>query len=141
MVNAVAYPQTYYYILSGIQLEFDSFDLGHGVTLSRTYVHLMSHPILAFEPAPKGKHHPAPWQSVDASPVTTSIDLYAQLSVPCLPDDNKAHHNQASWIALLLRFATDTTVTITLSSSVGVQEVRAGEARAPLLEPIRRLHE
>jgi len=141
MENAVDQAQTHYYILSGIQLEFDSFDLGHGVTLSRTYVHLMSHPMLAFEPPPKGKHHPAPWQPVEASPNTTSIDLYAQLSIPCLPNDNKAHHNQASWIALLLRFATDTTVTITLSSSAGLQKVKAGEVRARLLEPIRRLHE
>ncbi len=141
MGSAAAYAETHYYMLSGIQLEFDSFDLGHGATLSRTYVHLMSHPILAFDPAPKGKHHPGPWQPVEASPDTTSIDLYAQLSVPYLPDDKKAHHNQASWIALLLRFATDITVTITLSSSVDFQKLRAGEIRARLLEPIRRPHD
>ena len=101
----------------------------------------MSHPILAFEPAPEGKHHPAPWQPVEVRPDTTSIDLYAQLSVPSSPDDDKSHHNHASWIALLLRFATDTTVTITLSSSGEFQRVRDGEVRARLLEPIRRLNE
>lgn len=37
-----------FYLLSGVQLDFDFFDLGHGVSLSRTYVHLMGHPILAF---------------------------------------------------------------------------------------------
>jgi hypothetical protein len=141
MENAADQPQAYYYILSGIQLDFDSFDLGYGVKLSRTYVHLMSHPMLAFEPAPRGKHHPGPWEAVEARPGTTSIDLYAQLSVPCLPDDKKAHHDRASWIALLLRFATDITVTITLSSSDEFQKVRAGGVRARLLEPIRRPQE
>lgn len=141
MENASDQPQTHSYILSGIQLEFDSFDLGHGVTLSRTYIHLMSHPMLAFEPASVGKPHPVPWQQIEAKRGTTAIDLHAQLSIPRSPDDEKAHNNWASWIALLLRFATDTTVTITISFPDELEKVRSGEVRAHLLEPIRRLHE
>jgi hypothetical protein len=133
--------QKHYYILSGIQLDFNSFDLGHGVTLSSTYLHLMSHPVLAFKRARPGKHHPEPWQPVEASPGTTSIDLYAQLAVPAVAGDKRAHLDHASWIAFLLRFATDTTVTITLSSPADVRKLRAGEARARLMEPVRRLHE
>jgi hypothetical protein len=57
-----------YYGLSGIELDFDSFDLGHGVILSRTYLHVMAHPMIAFAPAPPGEHHPGPWQALDAKP-------------------------------------------------------------------------
>jgi len=133
--------QTFHYLLSGIALDCDSYDLGQGVTLSRTYVHLMSHPTLAFERPPRGAPHPVPWQAVDASPGITSMDLLTRLSVPGSSGDQDTHHAWATWIALLLRFSMDTTVTITLSSAGDVQKLRCGEARARLLEPIRRPQE
>ncbi len=34
--------QSLYGGLSGIELDVDSFDLGHGVIISKTYAHLMS---------------------------------------------------------------------------------------------------
>jgi hypothetical protein len=128
------------YFLSGVQLEFDSFDLGHGVNLSRTYLHLMSHPILAFEPSSGPGPHAGPWQPVEPSGRATWINLYTQLSVPRAQDD-ETHHNWASWIALLLRFATDTTVTVTLFSPGDIEQLKAGKENARLLEPIRRLIE
>jgi hypothetical protein len=33
------------YGLSGIELDFDFFDLGRGVTLSKTYLHVVAHPM------------------------------------------------------------------------------------------------
>lgn len=130
-----------YYLLSGIQLDFDAFDLGQGVTLSRTYVHLMSHPILAFERAEGRQPHPGPWQAVQASSPMTSIDLYAILSVPEPDGGVKVAHQWANWIALLLRFSSATTVTITLSANGDPTKLRSGEAQAKLLEPIPRLQE
>jgi hypothetical protein len=134
-------PRTLHYFLSGVQLDFDTFDLGNGAALSRTYVHLMAHPILAFaQPEGRGPH-PGPWQAVEAAPGTVSMDLHAVLSITSDSQDAKAVHNLASWITQLMRFSTDTAVTITLSSTSGVETLRKGGAQARLLEPIRQLHE
>jgi Apea-like HEPN len=126
----------HHYVLSGVQLDAECFDLWHGVTLSRTFIHLMSHPMLAFSPAEKSKPHPAPWQPAETNPRQTSADLFAKLSVPIDKTDPKGHHNIASWIALLMRFVTDTTITITLSSPSAFEDVREGRARARLLEAV-----
>jgi hypothetical protein len=107
-------PQTFHYLLSGIQLEFDTFDLGNEAVLSKTYVHLMAHPVLAFTQPEGHGHHPGPWQVVEAAPGMSSIDLYAVLSITHSSTDARAPHDRASWITLLMRFSTDTAVTITL---------------------------
>jgi hypothetical protein len=134
-------PQTFHYLLSGIQLEFDTFDLGNEAVLSKTYVHLMAHPVLAFTQPEGHGHHPGPWQVVEAAPGMSSIDLYAVLSITHSSTDARAPHDRASWITLLMRFSTDTAVTITLASTGDVETLRGGGVRARLLEPIRRLHE
>ena len=36
--------------ISGISLPSDLFELGHGVTLSKTYAHTFSHPMMAIKP-------------------------------------------------------------------------------------------
>lgn len=128
----------HFYLLSGVRLDFDSFDLGHGVSLSRTYVHLMGHPILAFAPARKGKPSPDPWRQVDAKEEAVSVDLLAELAVPHSndPSDPTLHADWASWIALLLRFLTENVVTITLVSSVNSHGLREGKAEAILSERI-----
>ncbi len=128
----------HFYLLSGIQLDFDSFDLGHGVSLSRTYVHLMGHPMLSFAPAKEGKPSPAPWRQVVANDEAVAVDLLAELAVPESndPSDPTLHIDWASWIALLLRFLTKNIVTITLVSPVDSQGLRHGEAEATLSERI-----
>ena len=89
-------PKVLYYLLSGIQLDFESFDLGQGASISRTYVHVMSHPLLAFE-RPEGREpHPGPWQPVEASSPMTAIDLYA------LPEDKR---RMVRALAAILRVA------------------------------------
>jgi len=133
--------RTFHYFLSGVQLDFDTFDLGNDAVLSRTYLHLMAHPILAFaQPESRGPH-PGPWQAVEAAPGTVSMDLHAVLSITSDSQDPKAPHDWANWITLLMRFSTDTAVTITLSSTSDVESLRKGGSQARLLEPFRRLHE
>jgi hypothetical protein len=129
------------YGLSGIELEFDFFDLGHGVTLSKTYLHVMAHPMIAFAPAPSGKHHPAPWQALKTRPRAASVDLLAQLSVPRHPDNPKAQYDWVGWIVLLLRFSLDSTVTLTVSADGSFEEVADGNIVARLSEPIPELFE
>ena len=75
----------HFYLLSGVELDFDSFDLGQGVSLSRTYVHLMGHPVLAFAPAKEGKPSPAPWRTVVVHEEGVAVDLLAELAVPEVP--------------------------------------------------------
>jgi hypothetical protein len=98
-----------YYALSGVQLDFDSFDLGHGVVLSQTYLHVMSPPLIAFAPCSESKPHPTPWRTANVKPRHMEADLFAQLSVPRSYGSNE-HYEWASWIVLLLRFANDVTV-------------------------------
>ncbi|MGB6688280.1 MAG: hypothetical protein WBE76_10595 [Terracidiphilus sp.] len=128
----------HYYLLSGIELDFDSFDLGYGVSLSRTFVHLMGHPVLAFLPAKEGKPSPAPWRQVVANSEAVAVDLLAELAIPESSDasDPTLHIDWASWITLLLRFLTRNAVTITLVSPVDTRGLRDGTAKATLSERI-----
>ncbi len=66
--------------IAGVQIEPESYDLGHGVIVSRTFAHLMSPFIIAFSP-PKapGLAHPAPWKAVHGGMGT---DFRVQLFVP-----------------------------------------------------------
>src|SRR5215472_18958978 len=66
--------------LSGLTLEPNHFDLGHGIAISVTYAHLMSHFVMAFAPAPPGEPHPGPWKPTTGSGV--EIDVTAELFVP-----------------------------------------------------------
>jgi hypothetical protein len=125
-----------------VAVDLDMLDLGHGVTLSRTYLHVMAHPVLAFSPAEPRKHHPGPWSPL-LVPTSSraSADLHAVLTVPHDPESPKTHHNWASWITLLMRFATDTTITMTLVSEEPFDEVAAGNAYAKLIERVPEIRE
>lgn len=65
--------------LSGLELQEPSFDLGYGLTLSKTYAHLMAPFLMAFKPALKGSHHPAPWKAAHGG---ISVDISAELFIP-----------------------------------------------------------
>ncbi len=65
--------------ISGIELQDATASLGHGLTLSKTYAHLMAPFLMAFNPAAPGQHHPAPWKSVQGG---SSFDVGAELFIP-----------------------------------------------------------
>lgn len=65
--------------LSGLELAEESFDLGDGLSLNKTYAHLMAPFIMAFKPAPKGGHHPAPWKAASGG---FSFDVNTELLIP-----------------------------------------------------------
>ena len=65
--------------LSGATLETDEFELGHGLKISKTFAHLMAPFIMAFAPAPPGKHHPGPWSAVSGG---MGFDILAEIFVP-----------------------------------------------------------
>src|SRR5215207_5586491 len=65
--------------LSGIDLAEESFDLGEGILLSKTYAHLMAPFIMAFKAAPPSSHHPGPWKATSGG---FSFDISAELFIP-----------------------------------------------------------
>jgi hypothetical protein len=65
--------------LSGLNLPEQRIELGQGIVLSKTYAHLMAPFMMAFKPAPKGGHHPAPWKAANGG---FSFDISVELLVP-----------------------------------------------------------
>jgi hypothetical protein len=65
--------------LSGLELDGDNFDLGEGITLKKTYAHLMMPHVVAFKRAEPGKAHPAPWKPAESG---IGFDIEAELYVP-----------------------------------------------------------
>jgi hypothetical protein len=97
--------QTYIYGgISNVNLAPDEYDLSHGVTLKRTYAHLMSPCVIAYKPAEPGKHHPGPWRAAKGG---FSYDINTELSVPSNADlPGKLNPKETVWwIAALLRLA------------------------------------
>lgn len=65
--------------LAGVDLVNDSFDLGNGILLRKVYAHLFAPFMMAFKPAPIGRHHPGPWKSASGG---FSFDVDAELLIP-----------------------------------------------------------
>ena len=88
--------------IAGINLPCDHFDLGHGLTLRRTFAHFMAPFMMAFSPAEPGKGHPAPWSAVSGG---LGFDLYVQLHIPSTFSEVVFFDrlNTAWWIVALLR--------------------------------------
>lgn len=61
--------------IAGVKVSIDSFDFGQGITLERTFAHIMAPYIAAFFPAEPGKPHPAPWKAVSGG---VGLDVHAE---------------------------------------------------------------
>lgn len=88
--------------LSGIKLDVESYDLGLGVSLRRTYAHLSSPSLMMFERAEPGKPHPGPWKAAMGG---YGYDIEVELSIPVgepLPA-NLNPEETVAWITALLR--------------------------------------
>ena len=95
--------------LSGATLPVDEYELGHGVTLSKTYAHFMAPFLMAFSPAQQGKPHPTPWKAANGG---FGFDIHCQLFVP---KEFKQpywfdHVNTIWWITALLRLKASTQI-------------------------------
>src|SRR4051812_10635673 len=62
--------------LHGLPMDGDHFDLDDGITIKRTYAHLMMPYLVAFKQAEPGKAHPGPWKSAESS---AGFDIEAEL--------------------------------------------------------------
>ena len=85
--------------ISNIVLEPEDFDLGEGVTIRKTYAHLMAHFVMAFAPPPPNSFHPGPWKAAKGTS-SFAVDIAADL---CIPSDREKRFSIAQTIAFMLR--------------------------------------
>lgn len=102
--------------LAGIQLDFDTLDLGDGIQLRRTYAYLMTPFLMAFAPAPPGKIHPAPWHAASGG---FAYDIHAELFIPegFAPSKWFDRVNTVWWFAALIRLAVQPGVLVPVLAS------------------------
>lgn len=96
--------------LAGIELVMDSFDLGEGILLRRSYAHLFAPFMMAFKPAPIGQHHPGPWKSASGG---FSFDVNAELLIPShIENDFGSKLGVARTLLFLLRLGVNPAITL-----------------------------
>ncbi len=102
--------------ISGAELSVDNFEMGYGITLSKTYAHLMAPFMMAFSPAPPGKHHPTPWKAASGG---FGFDVVAQIHIPkdFYIEEGFDRLNSIWWFAALLRFKASHILTIPVIST------------------------
>jgi hypothetical protein len=89
--------------IAGAELNIDQFELGHAVTISKTFSHIFAPFLIAFDrPRPPWDFHPPPWKAVSGG---LGFDIEAELYVPkdlAVPDwfDRL---NTVWWLLALLR--------------------------------------
>jgi hypothetical protein len=101
--------------ISGVTLEPESFDLGDGVVLSRTYAHLMSPCLMAFAPPGPHGHHPAPWRAATGG---FAFDIEIEMKVPTATTLSEHFETKEIiwWIATLLRLTKSPFLTVPVLS-------------------------
>lgn len=88
--------------IAGTNAEVDHFEIGHGVSLRRTYAHFMAPFLMAFAPAKPGSTHPGPWSAVRGGlgfDITLELHIPASFQLPKFFD----RINTIWWITALLR--------------------------------------
>jgi len=101
--------------LSGLELEEEFFDLGDGITLRKTYAHLMAPFMVAFKPAPPGGHHPAPWKAASGG---FSFDVNAELLIPShIEEQYGSKIGIARTLVFLLRLGVNPATTLPVFSN------------------------
>lgn len=118
--------------LSGLELQEPSFELGCGLTLSKTYAHLMAPFMMAFKPAPIGSHHPAPWKAAQGG---NSFDISAELFVPEAIDSKFGSKIEvAQSVLFLLRLGVNPATTLPVFSNYAFADLpKVGDNETQLI--------
>ncbi|MBF0463143.1 MAG: hypothetical protein HQL87_17385 [Magnetococcales bacterium] len=107
--------------LAGIDLAKDSFDLGSGIHLRKAYAHLFAAFMMAFKPAPIGKHHPGPWKSASGG---FSFDVSAELLIPeNIEAEFGSKIGVARTLVFLLRLGVNPAITLPVFSNHSPESV------------------
>jgi hypothetical protein len=123
---------TIYAGIAGIEIEPDHFDLGDGLSVSKTFGHFMAPFVMAFAPAEPGQAHPAPWSSVDGG---LGIDFHVQLHVPTgfkIPGFYD-RLNTVWWIAALIRLRGAFSVHVPVITDQPFTEIPANWSKAKII--------
>jgi hypothetical protein len=109
----------YYAGFAGLQFHenWHPLELGEGLTIQRTFAHLMQTNIVAFKPpAAPDSHHAGPWK-----PATRHAgwDVHAELFIPpsYKPPHGLTHREVAGCIAAMIRLACEPNVRFLLESN------------------------
>jgi Apea-like HEPN len=125
--------QHHYAGLSEVELPIDSYDLGLGLRLRKTYAHLMAPHLMAFARAEPGQPHPPPWRTAKGG---FSYDVTVELTIPLdtsFPGGLSAR-DMAWWIAALLRIAGYPYLAVPILSNQPFSEISIRQD-APDLQP------
>lgn len=98
--------------IAGARLSSETYDLGYGVDLRRTYACVFAHFMMAFEEPEPGKHHPGPWRACRDGGL--QFDVAVELRVPREPPrpDWFDEFNTVWWLTCLLRLRCAHSVTV-----------------------------
>ncbi len=118
--------------LSGLVLEKDTFGLGKGITLKRTFAHLMAPYIVAFAPAGPGGVHPAPWKPARGG---SGYDIVAELFVPNSSTEGDAWELQRT-LTFLLRVGVNPAATATAMASHSFSEMQGVSDNEARIMPV-----
>lgn len=110
--------------LAGRPLEIEKFDLGEGVAISKTFVHIMAPLLAAFAPALPGKPHPAPWKAVKGG---FGFNILCELSIltPTALRYNSDPNITLWCIVALLRLRNGPGITMPALTSLPFGEVKS----------------
>jgi hypothetical protein len=120
--------------ISGCELNADSFELGEGVKLTKTYAHLMAPFIMAFAPPGPNGIHPAPWRAAQGG---FGFDIHVELHIPAnFSLSGGLDQEDTIWlIAALLRIIRFPFVTVPVLSDTSFTLI-AESKREPHLRPL-----
>ncbi|TKB61059.1 MAG: hypothetical protein E8D49_04835 [Nitrospira sp.] len=125
--------------MADLQLGPTEYELGSGIRLTQTYAHLMAHFMMAYTPAPPGKHHSAPWSAAGGG---LAFDIHVQLQVP--PTTFVSHTLDpqfiAWWITALLRLRLGPAFCVPVMGEQSFEnaKIRHDEAKYCLIETEQR---
>ncbi|CAM8622426.1 Apea-like HEPN [Comamonadaceae bacterium] len=140
-MNANSESLDWYAGLTNLDLGIAREELGHGISLSQTYVHVMAHAMLAFKPPKPSSPHEGPWVH---APGGFALTVDVQLHIPATYKRPKtANFAVATRIVGLLRIWVDPHIRLAFVSHVPFDQLPDESKRANVAaltmetEPIR----
>lgn len=124
-------PHHLYCCLTSLKVGEEQFELGHGITLSSSYAHVMSNTMLAVKRPEKPKqHHPGPWAATgDGFGFDSDVVLH-------IPDTYKRQGMESAEVAMqiaaLLRLWVDPRIRLTLMSAEHPSQIAASKSGSRL---------
>lgn len=120
--------------LSFAEMPVDSFHLGSGIYIRKTYAHIFAPYMIAFKPAGKYGHNEGPWKTAKGG---FSFNILTEIELPPVMEVNKSFdQKKAAWlITALLRIAAHPYLILCVTSDISFNNVLNSEIE-PTIDPI-----